>query len=209
MHTLIRHIDTPTVYFTGRPRDWVEELTIDHTDPATWPTAQAATRLTRAELRDLLADQAGQIARLRPLLAEPTGLAAWLDRLPADTPVGRMQASARWPAGTVTARYLQSVGLGPYVATRNGLAAGTLAILIARPLPRRLEARCTYPAPFWARALEWQIAELLAPTRQAEVTASQACHCLERALAWEQIVRTGPARPGGYRRAAERLDAWY
>ena len=207
MHTLIRHQDANTVYFTGRPRDWVDELAVDHANPATWPAAQAATGLTLAELSALLAEQAGQIAQLRPLLAEPVGLAAWLDRLPAATPVGRAHSGWPTPVATTTANYLQAAGVGPRVATRSG--AGSLAVIVERPLPRRLEARCTYPAPFWVRALEWEIAELLMPTRQSEITAVQACDCLERALAWEQIVRAGPARPGGYRRWAERLDAWY
>lgn len=208
MITMIRHQDTNTVYFTGRPRDWVDELAVDHADPATWPAAQAATGLTATELSDLLADQAGQIARLRPLLAEPTGLAAWLDRLPAETPVGRVHSGWPTPVATTTANYLQAAGVGLRVATRQG-AGCSLAVIVEWPLPRRLEARCTYPAPFWVRALEWQIAEHLAPARRETITASQACDCLERALAWEQIVRVGPDRPGRYRRWAEQLDAWY
>ncbi|MCX6029398.1 MAG: hypothetical protein NT169_08860, partial [Chloroflexi bacterium] len=203
----IRHQDANTVYFTGRPRDWVDELAVDHANPATWSAAQAATGLTLAELGALLDDNARQIAELRPLLATPVGLAAWLDRLPSATPVGLPQGGWPTPVATTTANYLQAVGIGPRVATRSG--AGSLAVIVERPLPRRLEARCAYPAPFWVRALEWQIAEHLAHAKRETITAAQACDCLERALAWEQIVRIGPARPGGYRRMAERLDAWY
>jgi hypothetical protein len=162
-------------------------------------------------LSDLLAVNAWQIAEIRRLLAESTGLAAWLDRLPPASlsgPVGRAHSGWPTPVATTTATYLQAAGIGPRVATRQG-AGCSLAIVIERTLPRRLEARCTYPAPFWARALEWQIAEYLAQARKETITAAQACDCLERALAWEQIVRTGPARPGGYRRMAEQLDSWY
>jgi len=209
MHTLIRHIDTPTVYFTGRPRDWVEELTVDHADPATWPAAQAATGLTRAELRDLLADNARQVVQIRRRLATPAGLAAWLDRQPAQVAVGQAQAGSRNLTRTVTASYLQAFGCGPYVATRNSVVASTLVVVVERPIGQRLAARFSYPAPFWARALEWALAEQALQTGKTEITAGAAGACLERALAWEQLVRAGPARPGGYRQAAERLDSLY
>lgn len=208
MLTLIRHQETKTVYFTGRPRDWLEEIAVAHNDPTTWPAAQAVTGLTAAALRDLLAVQAAQVAQLRNLLVTPAGLAAWLDRQPAETPVGQAQATGRWPSPeTVTARYLNHAGLG-LVSTRNAWGGG-LTITLTRLLPRRLEARCCHPAPFWARALEWQIAEHLAGVRRATITASQACDCLERALAWERLVRAAPLRPRSYRRLVERADAYY
>ncbi len=210
MYTLIRHRDTPTVYFTGRPRDWIAELAVDHADPATWPAAQAAAGLTLTELRDLLADHARQAAQIHHLLATPAGLAARLERQPTEANVGWAQASMRHPARTATASYLLAVGIGPYVATRNGISAHALAVAVARPIGNRLEASFGVSAPFWARALEWEIAETLAPQKgRLEITAGAACDCLERTRAWEKQVRTGPARPGSYRRAAERLDAWY
>ena len=210
MLTLIRHQETNAVYFTGRPRDWVDEIAVDHNDPATWPAAQAVTGLTAAALSELLAVQAAQVAQLRDLLATPAGLAGWLDRQPAETPVGQAQAIARWPSPeTVTARYLCDAGLG-LISTSNAWGGG-LAITLTRLLPRRLEARGRYPAPFWARALEWQIAEHLgrAGGWPDTITAAAACDCLDRALAWERLVRAAPLRPHGYRRLAERADAYY